>query len=264
MFFWKNKRPKKPYRWIFSWHIFRDASHPKYLSLAITTALFALLLSTIRIKITSASHISPPHATLIYAPTGNDEQNLQIRALEGGPFPSRFYPSEWEGFASANQTVFAKPIHHIAPPAPALRPLGPEKPNKTSHLAGFTLSVFPDKPEPRSQIAPSPALAATPVIFFLSESNDQPPLPNVPALSQPISPEMSAEEWRFTLEINSQGRISECIALNSGDSPGLETITHWLRQITFPKPQTNKNQWIAVGVRFSNLPAPPQDGTFSP
>lgn len=75
---------------------------------------------------------------------------------------------------------------------------------------------------------------------------------------------MSAEEWRFTLEINSQGRISECIALNSGDSPGLKAITHWLRQITFPKPQTNKNQWIAVGVRFSNLPAPPQDGTFSP
>lgn len=242
---------------IFRWRGSRTPFFPKLLALAFGAAAFGAL-TTLRIRVTAPQKVSPRRAAVIYL--GDDAQGraMKLRAQEGGPFPSRFEPSQWEGLAKMESEAMDVVRFQPQPYAPALRDLPAENQLRPLELAAKGELVFP-KREP-TPIPPSdPAkLKLAPALYPLSGITRENLPAALPLFNAHVTAAMSSASWRFLVRLTAEGTVAECVSLEQGGEAGASELETWLHRIQFKPEPAKPVRWIAVGIGFTNQPA---DGT---
>lgn len=242
---------------IFRWRGSRTPFFPKLLALALGVAAFALLM-TLRIRVTAPEKVSPRRAAVIYL--GDDAQGraLKLRAQEGGPFPSRFEPSQWEGLAKMETEAMDSVRFQPQPYVPALPELPTENQLRPLELAAKGELVFPKR-------GPAPITTSDPAKFKLAPTLNplsgitRETLPaDLPPFSAAVTAAMSSASWRFLVRLTAEGTVAECVSLEKGGEAGAPELEAWLHRIQFKPEPAKPVRWIAVGIGFTNQPA---DGT---
>jgi hypothetical protein len=247
----KEKRKAAP-EWVFTWRRPGNPALSKWIAVLVTGALFALLLTSVRIQVAPPVTWAAPKASVIYVTDDAEGRTLKLLAREGGPFPSRFIPSTWDGAAALEQEV-SKVARWDSPPyVPSLRDFPRQSPPPLQ-LADTGEPVLP-KCLPTAS-APLPVkLKPAPVIHPLSGiSLDEIPR-SLPPIDAAMEPAITSETWRFLVRLDSAGHVQDCVSLAGGDQAGPSIMEAWLRRVTFHPDPENPARWIAVGVGFTNQP----------
>jgi hypothetical protein len=255
----KHKRMEAP-EWVFPWRKPRGPQWPFFMALAISGTVFALLLSSVRIRVSSPVSWSAAKASVIRVLDDVDGRALTLMAREGGPFPSRFDPKEWEWARETGREIYQAARWKAPPYVPALRELRQNEPALASRGLWPRGPVLPAR-------SPAPAVPQTlekrmpqPVLYPLS-GIDAASLPReLPPFDAAVAPAMAAEPWRFLLRLGSSGAVLDCFPLAASDEAGPSALDGWLRRVTFPPDPAKANRWIAVGIGFAN---PPDHGSDS-
>jgi hypothetical protein len=252
----RHKRREAP-QWVFPWRGIRQSPLPKISAVLIALGFFAVMFSFVRIRIASPTPWAPRQATVFRALDDAEGRALALRAREGGPFPSRFQPSEIDWLRGLeNQSLSAAGWQ---PPAyePQLRELPAIEPQQP-RLSAPGKPVLPKRP------APDPApltgkLRPMPALYPLAGVDAEKMPRNLPEFADEVPPAMLAEPWRFLLRLDAGGRVREVVPLaGGGDDAGASALIDWLGKIDFPDDDSADGRWIAVGLSFRNRPA---DGT---
>ncbi len=242
---------------IFRWRGSRTPFFPKLLALALGVAAFGILM-TLRIRVAAPEKVSPRRAAVIYL--GDDAQGraLKLRAREGGPFPSRFEPLQWEGLAKMEAEAMDAVRFQPQPYVPALRDLPAENQLRPLELAAKGELVFPKRaPAPVTASAPA-ELKLAPALYPLSGITRESLPADPPPFDAAVTAAMSSASWRFLVRLTADGAVAECVSLEKGGEPGAPELEAWLHRIQFKPEPAKPVRWIAVGVGFTNQPA---DGT---
>jgi hypothetical protein len=233
----------------------RGPQWPFFIALAVSGAIFALLLSSVRIRVSPPVSWAAAKASVIRALDDMDGRALTQMAREGGPFPSRFDPTEWEGETGRIPNL----ARWQAPPyVPALRDLRQKDPAVVSRWTSPRDPLLPTRkpaavaPRTLEKRSPQPVLYPLSGIDAASLPRELPPFDAV------VDPAMAAEPWRFLLRLGAAGEVLDCFPLAGGDEAGPSVIDGWLRRVSFQPAPAQATRWIAVAVGFAN---PPADGT---
>ena len=253
----KEKRRAAP-QWVFSWRQPRGAWFPKALAFTAVAVGFTFLLTTVRIRVIPPAPWAARKAAVIQVADDADGRTLQIRAREGGPFPSRFDPADWEGTAALENALMAAAGGASAPVRPVLRNFPEDGLPQTPLLASRGEAVLP-KHQP---IAPNPLptteLSLVPVLHVRSgltpgEMPDElPPFPG--PLDQALK-EVAADPGQFLLHIDASGRVLSSVSLTGQDESGL---ADWLLAVRFKPDPASPSRWVVVAV---GLIIQPTNGT---
>jgi len=251
------KRNGSPER-IFVWREIEPPVIPRLIALGFGAALFVFLVGAVRIQVVAPEKTSMRKASLIYLRDDAEGRAWTLRAREGGPFPSRFEPRQWQGLAelesAALESVRFQPRPYIA----AMQDLP-----RANELESMSLAAKGTAFLPQRQAAPVATpdlikLKLAPVIGALSGISPRALPTDLPSFTAPVEAEMSAVSWRFLLRLNSAGTVSECVSLAKGNMADMASLESWLSQISFPPEQGKDSRWIALSVAFTNQPV---DGT---
>jgi hypothetical protein len=249
----KHKRMEAP-EWVFSWRRPRAPQWPFFIALAISGAVFALLLSSVRIRVSSPVSWTAAKASVIRVLDDVDGRALTLMAREGGPFPSRFDPGEWQWALETGREVYQSARWQAPPYVPTLRELPQRGAAAASRWIAPRGSVLPvRKPTPLAphtleNRAPQPVLIPLSGIDATSLPRELPPFDAV------VDPAMTAEPWRFLLRLGASGAVLDCFPLAGGDKAGPSALDDWLRRVSFKPDPAQASRWIAVGVGFANPP----------
>jgi hypothetical protein len=255
----KQKRRNAP-EWVFPWRPLGGWTISKWSAVLIVGGVFALFLSSVRIRLSPLEPWAAKKAAVIHVSNDAEGRALTLRASEGGPFPSRFEPASWEGAAALEQAAFEELRWTPPPYVPALRDL-PESPAPPLQLSAMEAAVLPKR---RAAAAGPPPghLKPTPTLYPLSGITVRGMPQQLPPFDGTVSTAMTAEAWRFLLRLDAAGLVRECVSLSGGDETGAPPLENWLRHVAFPPDSKSPTRWIAVGVGFVNQPAtPPANGT---
>ena len=243
--------------WLFQWRRTKEASYHKWIAIALVSGFFALLLTSVRIRVAVPTPWATSTASLIQVGDDPDSQALKLRAQEGGPFLSRLDPAEWAGLAAleteAIDAAFAVRTQYV----PSLRELPDDDVVTPPRLASKGEPVFPERPwSPRT--IPAGTLKPAPTLHPLSglKFDDLPR--ELPPFDAAVDSAMIAEPWRFLVSLGPSGTVRDCISIAGGDEAGAGSaalIEDWLRGVKFKLEPESPARWIAVGVRFVNQPA---------
>ena len=193
-------------------------------------------------------------ASLIHVTDDAVGRALTLRAREGGPFPSRFDPSEWEGATILEQAALAGTGWSPPPYVPVLRDL-PADPTSPLAFAARGKATLP-KLRPESLTAPPVTkLRLAPVLYPLSGITAAAMPRELPPFDGVVDAIMTAAPWRFLLRLNAAGNVLEGVSLAGGDEGGLAPLEAWLRRVSFNSAPGQPSRWLAVGVGFTNQPA---------
>lgn len=255
----RHKRKEAP-EWVFPWRPRGESYFPKLLALVFVSVLFTLLITSVKIHVTVPTPWAAKKAAVILAANDADSRALTLRAREGGPFPSRFEPTEWAAVRELEESAFA--ASRWTPPAyePALRPL-PEKSLALPLLVDQDQPVLPKRRATSTEAPAAQNHQLAPVIEPLS-GIDRASIPKqLPAFAGVIDAELTAETWRFLLRLGPAGNVEECTSLTGGDEKRQKVLADWLRRVVFLE-DAKPARWISVAVGFSNQPQAPADGTL--
>jgi hypothetical protein len=211
----RHKRKEAP-EWIFPWRPRRESYFPKLLALVFVTVLFTVMITSVKIRVAAPTPWAAKKAAVILTANDADSRALTLRAREGGPFPSRFEPSEWDAVRDLEESVFSAARWTTSAYQPTLRPF-PEKSPALPLLVDPNEPVLPKRRAPSTEApaAANPQLA--PVIEPLS-GIDRASLPKeLPPFDGVIDAELTAESWRFLVRLGPAGNVEECAALTGGD-----------------------------------------------
>lgn len=247
-----SSKPPRTSDWIFAWRPLGAPLLPKFLALAFSAAAFTLLITSVRIQLARPEKISPRKSSLIYL--GDDAQSraLALRAREGGPYPSRFDPANWPGFADTLRLAMDSASYR--PPAyqPSLEDLPEENLAPPLRLAPHGKAFFPER---APADAPSPAVAAAPSLvprlYPLSAGIALPD--SLPAFTAPMDAVMTSANWRFLICLSPAGTVTRCVSLEKGGEAAADSLVAWLRQVPFPPAATHKDRWISLAILFTHL-----------
>jgi hypothetical protein len=252
----KSHQPTTPPEWVFVWRGRTRTYFSTLAAIALVSLATAVLLGTLRVKIAVPQPMAPRKASMIYLT--NDEQGraLALRAQEGGPFPSRFQPSQWEGLATMEAAAMAEARAAASPPyVPALRELPLDDKIPALELASKGRPVFP-KRTPVLRAAPDPAkMKLAPTLYPLSGIAPGQIPAQLPPFAGTVDGPMTAATWRFLVRLNPEGGVVECVSLANGGEAGALELSNWLQSIRFQAADGDAFRWIAVAVGFSNQPA---------
>lgn len=250
----RHKRKEAP-TWVFSWRPLGESLVPRLLALGLVSVGFVFLMGSVRIRVIAPTPWATHKASVIHVGDDADSRALTLRAREGGPFPSRFEPSEWEGAVAIEQAAFAAARWSPPPYTPKLREL-PEDTVIAPPLAAKGVPVLPKRAAPLPAAPMAENLRLKPVLYPLS-GIDLAALPqDLPPFEGEVDETMATETWRFLAKLNASGHVTECVSLAGGDEAGPPPLVKWLRSLTF-KPDPAPSRWISVGVGFT---IQPQDG----
>jgi hypothetical protein len=241
-------------QWVFNWLPLRQSSFPTAFAILTVGGGFAFCLNSVRIRVDPPTPWATHKASIIHITDDADGRTLSLRAREGGPFPSRFEPSEWESATTIEQAAFQ--VAHRGPPpyVPVLRNL-PTKRIPPVTLAAKGESTLP-KLTPEFLATPlSPILKLAPVLYPLSGIPLTAMPHTLPPFDDAVNVAMTAEPWRFLLKLDSAGNAQDCVSLTGGDEAGPPPLVAWLLHVPFPPEPAKPVRWIAVGVGFTNQPA---------
>jgi hypothetical protein len=255
----RHKRKEAP-DWVFNWRRPGNPGLWKAFSVVLAGGLFALLLMSVRIRVSPPLAWAAPKASVIRVLDDETGRALTQRAREGGPFPSRFEPSEWEGTAALEKEALEGVGRSIPAHVPVLRDL-PDDMIPPLRLAARGELTFPGRRSVVPEISAPGKLAPAPVIYPLSGIGFAEIPRELPPMEGAADAAMTAETWRFLVRIDAAGHVMDCVSLAGGDEEGRFPLDAWLRRVMFPKKPGSPPRWIAVGVGFANQPA--ADGTES-
>jgi hypothetical protein len=253
----RHKRREAP-EWVFPWRGRRDSPFPKAFAILLAGGAFAVLLTSVRIRVAAPVAWAGHKAAVIQVLDDAEGRALTLRATEEGPFPSRFEPSEWEWAAATERDAYQAARWRPEPYAPALRDLPDADAPSPLQLAAPGEAVLPDRHPSPAPARPIEKSALFPALYPLSGITASSLPGELPPFGGPVDPAMAAESWRFLLRLNAAGRVLDCVSLSGGNEAGASALEDWLRRVSFHPEPAKPTRWIAVGVRFSNQPA---DGT---
>ena len=139
----KHKRREAP-EWVFPWRPLRGASISKWPAILLVGGVFAFFLSSVRIRVSPPVSWAARKATVIHVSDDAEGRALTLRAIEGGPFPSRFEPSAWEGAVALEQAAFEAARWTPPPYVPVLREL-PERTTPPLRISAMAGPVLPTR-----------------------------------------------------------------------------------------------------------------------
>lgn len=240
--------------WVFPWRRAGTPLFPKLFAAVFVGAAFTFLITTIRVRVVALEKSPLRKAAVIYLRDDAQGRALGLRAREGGPFPSRFEPAQWEGLPGLEAAALDAARFQPPPYVPALGDLPAESLVLPLKLAAAGESFFPKR---------SPAPANTPALAKLKLAPALSPLSGVTAVALPpfeaaVDTAMSSVSWRFLVRLNPDGGVAECVSLEKGGEPGTPELEAWLRRVRFTAEPAKPFRWIAVAVGFTNQAA---DGT---
>jgi len=249
----KHKRMAAP-EWVFRWRQPKESAWRQAAATLAVAAVFAFFLTCMHIRVTPPTPWAIHKASLIQVTEDAVGRALTLRAREGGPFPSRFDPSEWEGATVLEQAALAGT--RWSPPSyiPVLRdlPIDPTPPLAFAAQGKATL------PKLRREPLAGPAvgkLRLAPGLYPLSGITAAAMPRELPPFDEAADAALTAAPWRFLLRLNAAGNVLEGVSLAGGDEGGLPALEAWLRRVSFNPAPDMPSRWIAVGVGFTNQPA---------
>lgn len=256
----KAKRREAP-DWIYPWRPAGEPWLPKFLALALVATVFAVLLSSVRIRTVVDSPWSSRKASVIQVLDDAGGRALTLRAQEGGPFPSRFEPSGWPDFVALEKSVLeasrtAMPVYR-----PLLRDITASK-RRMPALTDPGLAVLPQPPGNPQPPGPAVAARLVPVIVPISGIHATALPDALPDFPGEVTPTLAAAPTRFLVRLDPAGSVTDCVSLDAGDELGPSALEQWLRGVSFKPGPTKASRWVALGVSFVNRPTV-ADGTES-
>lgn len=251
----KHKRREAP-EWVFPWRGLRASSFPKVVAILLVGGAFAVLLTSVRIRVAAPVSWAAPKATMIQVLDDAEGRSLTLRAREGGPFPSRFEPAAWELASAIEQAAYQAARWRPPPYLPVLRELPDER--ALPRLIKPGAPVLPSRQPPAEPVPMVGKRMLVPALYPLSGIAPAEMPRELPPFDGEVDPAMAAEPWRFLLRVDAAGGVLDCVSLTGGDEPGKATLAAWLRRVAFQPGPAGTTRWIALGLGFSNQPA---DGT---
>lgn len=240
--------------WVFRWSAGKTPLLPKLFSVVFVGAAFAFLVTSVRIRVTALEKSAPRKASVIYLRDDAEGRALTLRAREGGPFPSRFEPSQWEGMAALESAALA--ALRFQPPqyVPAVADLPPGNWVPQVELAAKGQSFFPKRTPPSARPQELAMLKLAPLLYPLSGISAATLPEALPPFEAAVDGAMSSASWRFLVRLNPNGGVAECVSLEKGGEPGAPELEAWLHKIHFKSDPAKPFRWIAVGIGFTNQP----------
>lgn len=239
---------------VFSWRGRKRSYFPTLLAILLVAACFMILLGTVRVKLVSPAMMAPRKASLIYLTDDSQGRALALQAQEGGPFPSRFEPAQWEGMTALESQVFAASQRPLKPYTASLRDLPDENLIPPTELTAKGEPVFPKHLLVPRAVPDSTNLKPAPTLYPLSGISPEAIPSPLPPFSASVDGEMGLATWRFLIRLNSDGGVVDCVSLEKGGETGGLELETWLRGIQFLTVSKKPFRWIAVGIGFSNQP----------
>lgn len=242
-------------QWVFNWRPLGSPFIPKLLSVLIAGALLGLLVTTLRIRVATPAKSSPRKASLIFL--GDDPQSraLTLRAREGGPFPSRFELSSWEGLAEIERQAMEAASYQPPAYVPVLEDLSDANLVQPVNLAHRGETFFPKRKTVAEAPPDASGLKLAPVIYPLSAGADPAQPATLPPFDGVVDVKLSSPSWRFLVCLNSAGGVVDCTSLETADKAAADALEAWLRKVRF-RPEPGKSvRWVALGIGFTNQPA---------
>lgn len=247
-----------PRQWVFQWKPEKQPAFGKWFALAFTIALFAFLITSVRVRVVTPALTVPRKASLIYLQDDARGRALTLRAKEGGPFATRFDLDHWRGLPALESAALAavqfRPPTHV----PGLPPPLPDDPVPPVKIAARGERFFPDRDQ-ETDGEGSPAVASSikvvPVLYPLGKQisevlpTELPPLEKMP-LEQGV--------WQFLVRLNASGIVTDCVSVDRADDTGTDVLEKWVRTMQFKPDSTKNERWIPFAVGFINQAA---DGT---
>lgn len=241
-------------QWLFRWSTSKTLLLPKLFALVFVGAAFVILITSVRIRVTALEKSSPRKASVIYLRDDAEGRALTLRAHEGGPFPSRFEPSQWEGMAALEAAALDAVRFQPQPYVPAVADLPAGNWVPQVELAAKGQSFFPKRTPPSTNPPELAKLKLAPALYPLSGEASATLPETLPPFEAAVDGAMSSASWRFLVRLNPDGGVAECVSLEKGGEAGAPELEAWLHQIQF-KPELGKPfRWIAVGIGFTNQP----------
>jgi len=249
----KDPRKDAP-EWVFQWHLTMGSPLHKWAAILLVGGGFAFFLTSARIRVVPPTPWATHKATVIHVTDDTEGRTLTLRAREGGPFPSRFDPSAWDGAAALERTAFADTNWTPPPYIPELRKL-PEPVTPRVTLAAKGEPTLP-KLRPLSKAAPPAVkLSPTPELYPLSGIAAAALPRELPPFDQAVNAALTAEPWSFLVRLDAAGNVQDCVSLAGGDDTGTPPMETWLRRVSFNPDPAKPSRWMVVGVGFTNQPA---------
>jgi hypothetical protein len=239
--------------WVFRWKPRKSPLVPKLLALLLVGLGFAFILS-LRIKVVTPARSTSQAASVMILRNDAQGRAFTLKADEGGPFPSRFELSQWQGMAELEAVAWEAVKPRPKPYAPAMQELPDATLLRPLELAVSGKSFFPprvlaDEPPP---VIGSQRLH--PTLFPLSGITRE----NLPTDLPPYEEMTEAGDWRFLLQLNAAGVVTECISLESTGKEAPAALVRWLRRVPFKSSLGQAARWLALELKFTNSLA---DGT---
>lgn len=254
----KSHKPTDAPVWVFPWRGAKTPLFPKLFAIVVAGAAFALLITTVRIRVVALEKSAPRKASVIYLRDDAQGRALGLRAREGGPFPSRFEPSQWQGFAELEAAALDAARFQPQPYIPAPGDLPAENLVQPLKLAATGELFFPQRSPPSANAPDLAKLKLAPALYPLSGVTTETMPRDLPPFDAAVDGAMTSVSWRFLVRLNPDGGVAECVSLEKGGEAGAPELEAWLHRVRFTAEPAKPIRWIAVGIGFTNQPA---DGT---
>jgi hypothetical protein len=252
----RHKRKQAP-QWVFPWRAPRQSPLPKISAILISLALFAVLFGFLRIRVAPPIPWAVNKATVFRVIDDTDGRALTLQAREGGPFPSRFQPSEAGWLRDLEASVLSAAGWQAQPYMPRLRELPAIEPPPPVFSSPGDL-VLPRRTA-SARVPVTGKSKTVPLLYPLAGLVAGGLPASLPEFTGEIPPAMRVEPWRFLLRLNARGRVRDIVPLaGGGEDAGLPALIDWLRLLDFPSDDGSGDRWVAVGLGFINQTA---DGT---
>lgn len=241
---------------LFAWRDRSASSWNLIGAVAIALVLFVLLLSIVRVRLTTPARWIEHKAAVIQLTGEVDGRAWTLRAMEGGPFPTRFDPTTWPASRQAEADAIRSATLLRKPHEPRLLDLPDPPPLRLPTLAEKGERFFPT-PAPQDHRPPPNATpwrtlpVIQPLAVLPEGSLPDPP----PAFTGTIDAETAAESWRFLIRLRPDGGVAECLPLTGAGRPGGDSLAAWLRSMKFPPALHSTHPWFAIAIGFTNQPA---------
>ena len=216
---------------------------------------FALFFGVVRLKIAPSRPSIPRKASVIYLKDDALGRALALKAQEGGPFPSRFEPSQWEGMAALQSEVLTEMRPRLVPYQSKLQQLPQENAVPREALATKGEPVFPKRTIAAPAVPEPLTLKLVPTLYPISGIAPSEMPASLPAFAGNVDGIMTAASWRFLVRLTAEGTVAECVSLEKGGEPGARELEAWLRGVHFQVAPGKTSRWIGLSVLFSNQPA---------
>ena len=245
-------RPADSPEWIFRWRHFGDDLFPKVAALLICGSAFAVFLTMVRVRVVPPMQPEGRKGYLIYLNPGPEADAWALRAKEGGPFPSRFEPSEWEGIQGVEQAAMDAVKLPFQAHALQLRDLPWHSAVAPVLLADHSERVFPSPVKKAEEGVDFTAMELTPVIYPLSNLSPNELPGTLPPMDAKIDGVLSSSAWRMLVRLRADGSVAECVTLTGDSAGGTVILEKWLQGVRFKPVEGKASLWISIGIGFVN------------